>query len=131
MIMITYETIKQEIDQLPQEFLPAFHEVIVAFMKLPQYEDIYSGIAEEIAETEKAIQDGTAVIYDTPDDLFKSWREEGLSTAEDERQQLINQFKQRKIKHTGKIHPVEITADGSMKIDTEKSPELYDWAVNG
>jgi KaiC/GvpD/RAD55 family RecA-like ATPase len=51
--------------------------------------------------------------------------------AEDERQQLINQFKHRKIKHTGKIHPVEITADGSMKIDTEKSPELYDWAVNG
>jgi hypothetical protein len=76
--MITYETIKQEIDQLPQEFLPAFHEVIVAFMKLPKYEDIYSGIAEEIAETEKAIQDGTAVIYDTPDDLFKSWREEGI-----------------------------------------------------
>ena len=39
----------------------------------PSYAD---AILNDVNETEKAIRDGKAIIYETPDSLFAAWKEE-------------------------------------------------------
>jgi DNA-damage-inducible protein J len=39
----------------------------------PAYAD---AVLQDIAETEKALQDGTAAVYKTPEDLFAAWDRE-------------------------------------------------------
>jgi hypothetical protein len=78
--MSTREMIMSDISLLPEEELTDFYTITHAFVTavLPKYRK-YKHLDEAIAETDNAIKNGTLVRYNSTEELFKSWEDEGLS----------------------------------------------------
>jgi hypothetical protein len=81
--MSTREMLKEEIDFLPEKLIITFWNMIQeekSSQEPQQDDDFYYklGILEDFEEVKKQLEDGTAKIYSSSDEMWKDLEDEGI-----------------------------------------------------